>query len=90
MTVGDVVFFSDEALRGVVSIAFPLLLTSLAVGLLVVVFQALTQIQDGTLQFVPKILAMFAVLLITLPLMAGQINGLANRVFERMILVGQN
>ena len=90
MTPGDVIFLSDEALRAVVSIGFPLLLTSLVVGLLVVVFQALTQIQDGTIQFVPKILVMFAVLLVTLPFMAEEINHLATRVFERIIQVGMN
>ena len=90
MTVADIIFIADEALRAVVGIAFPLLLTSLVVGLLVVVFQALTQIQDGSIQFVPKILAMFAVLLASIPFMAVEIGRLATQMFERIVQTGAN
>ncbi len=90
MTPDDVVFVAIEAMRSIVTISFPLLLTALIVGLVVVVFQALTQIQDGTLQFIPKILIMFAVLLAVLPFMAQEIDLLAGRVFQRIIQTGLN
>ena len=47
-------------------------------------FQALTQIQEMTLVFVPKIIAIFAALLIFLPLMGALLAGFANEVFARI------
>jgi flagellar biosynthetic protein FliQ len=51
-------------------VAAPLMLVGLVVGVVISLFQALTQIQEQTLIFVPKILAIFLALLIALPFMA--------------------
>jgi flagellar biosynthetic protein FliQ len=59
-------------------VALPLLLAGLTVGLVVSVFQAVTQIQEQTLTFIPKILATFAVLLIGGPWMLNQLLGYAS------------
>ncbi len=48
-------------------ISAPIMLTALIVGLIVALFQALTQIQEATLTFVPKVLAMLLVLVVTMP-----------------------
>lgn len=56
-----------EALYLIVSLAAPLLLSALAVGLLVGVFQAATQIQEQTLSFIPKLMALVVALVIMGP-----------------------
>jgi flagellar biosynthetic protein FliQ len=55
------------------TVAAPLLLTALVVGTLVSLVQAVTQLQEQTLTFIPKLLALAAVLLLVLPWMLGQL-----------------
>ena len=65
MTVDEVVAIADQALFTVIKVAAPVLLISMAVGLIVSIFQTVTSIQEQTLTFVPKLLAIFIVLLLT-------------------------
>jgi flagellar biosynthetic protein FliQ len=69
MTPETVVAVGRQALEMTLMLAAPLLLTALAVGLIVGIFQAATQINEMTLSFIPKLLAMAAVLAITGPWM---------------------
>jgi flagellar biosynthetic protein FliQ len=62
----------------------PAMLAGLVVGLVIAFFQALTQVQEMTLVFVPKILAIFLALLLFLPLMGATLAALATQVFERI------
>ncbi|MEN5081028.1 flagellar biosynthesis protein FliQ [Bosea sp. TWI1241] len=62
----------------------PLMLIALGVGLTVSLFQALTQIQEQTLVFVPKILAVFGALLLFLPFMGDALAGYMGRVAVRI------
>jgi flagellar biosynthetic protein FliQ len=62
----------------------PAMIAGLVVGLVIAFFQALTQIQEMTLVFVPKIIAIFAALLIFLPLMGGLLANFADQVFVRI------
>ena len=64
MTIDDIVQISSEALYTIVITAAPVLVVSLIVGLVVSIFQTVTSIQEQTLTFVPKILAIFASLLV--------------------------
>lgn len=64
MTEGTVIHLAREAISLVLLLAGPLLLVSLAVGLAVSIFQAATQIQEQTLTFVPKLVAILLTLLI--------------------------
>jgi flagellar biosynthetic protein FliQ len=68
-----VVDIATAALELTLKIALPLLLVGLVVGLVISVFQAITQIQEQTLSFIPKILATAAVLVIGGPWMLGQL-----------------
>jgi flagellar biosynthesis protein FliQ len=68
-----VVTVGRQALEMTLMLAAPLLLTALAVGLLVGIFQAATQINEMTLSFIPKLLAMAAVLALTGPWMIRQL-----------------
>ena len=69
MTPETVVSVGRHALEMTLMLAAPLLLTALAVGLIVGIFQAATQINEMTLSFIPKLLAMAAVLALTGPWM---------------------
>jgi flagellar biosynthetic protein FliQ len=70
-----VVNLSTAALALALKVALPLLLVGLLVGLLISVFQAVTQIQEQTLVFIPKVLALAGVLLIGGPWMLNQLLG---------------
>jgi flagellar biosynthesis protein FliQ len=61
---------SGEVFKVVVIVSAPVLLVSLAVGLVISLFQAVTQIQEFTLTFVPKILAVFVTLFLFFPWIA--------------------
>ncbi|AZO76598.1 MULTISPECIES: flagellar biosynthesis protein FliQ [unclassified Bosea (in: a-proteobacteria)] len=62
----------------------PLMLIALVVGLVVSLFQALTQIQEQTLVYVPKIIAVFAAMLLFLPFMGDALAGYMGRVAVRI------
>ena len=59
MTIDEVVAIADQAIFTVIKVAAPVLLISMAVGLIVSIFQTVTSIQEQTLTFVPKVLAIF-------------------------------
>jgi flagellar biosynthetic protein FliQ len=70
-----VISLATQALAVTLKLALPLLLVGLAIGLAVSVFQAVTQIQEQTLAFIPKVLALAGVLMIGGPWMLGQLLG---------------
>ena len=82
MTPQMVVAIGREALMLTVMISGPLLLFALIVGLTISIFQAITQIQEMTLTFVPKILAVALALLIFLPWMINMATDFARHMFE--------
>ncbi|NLV77565.1 MAG: flagellar biosynthesis protein FliQ [Tissierellia bacterium] len=61
---GDVLKLAQEAVRTILAISAPMLVVSLVVGLIVSIIQAVTQIQEATLAFVPKIVAVLLSLII--------------------------
>ncbi len=65
MTDADVLEMAQEMIFVIIKCAAPLLLVSLIVGLIVSIFQTVTSIQEQTLTFVPKLLAIFITLLLT-------------------------
>lgn len=69
MTPDMVIKIAEQAIYVVILLSSPMLLTALAVGLLVSIFQAMTQIQEQTLSFIPKILAVFISLVVFGPWM---------------------
>ena len=71
-----------ETLMSAVIIAAPVLLVGMAAGLLVGLMQALTQVQDQTVAFVPKILAMAAVLVACLPWLLTRMVEFTRVIFE--------
>ena len=73
MNQDTVVSLATQAMTLAVEIAGPMMLVGLVVGLVISVFQAVTQIQEQTLSFIPKVLGLVVVLVIAGPWMLGQI-----------------
>nr|WP_279381449.1 flagellar biosynthetic protein FliQ [Acetobacter suratthaniensis] len=71
-----------------VKMGAPSLLASLCAGVLVSLFQAMTQINEATLSFVPKFIAAIGALLLTGSFMYSTLNTYAHTIFDQMILVG--
>mgnify|MGYP000909127794 CR=1 FL=1 len=72
MSANEAVVLFQKALWMALLMAAPMLLFGLVAGLIVSIFQAVTQIQEMTLTFIPKILAVVAALFLFLPWMIGQ------------------
>lgn len=84
-----VINISMQAMQLAFMIAMPLLLVALVVGLVVSVFQAVTQIQEQTLTFIPKIVAMGVTLVVAGPWMLGQVVAYTQQLYSSIpTLVG--
>jgi len=84
MTPADTLDFARQAIYVLLQICAPAMLTALVVGLAIGLIQALTQIQEMTLVFVPKIISIFVVLLIALPFAGAAMSGLMNDIAQRI------
>ncbi|MHB1406728.1 MAG: flagellar biosynthesis protein FliQ [Desulfitobacteriaceae bacterium] len=84
MSQNQVLFLAKEALATALLVAGPLLGISLLVGLLVSIFQAMTQIQEQTLSFIPKILAIVAVMLVLGPWMLSVLTTYTANLFGQL------
>jgi flagellar biosynthetic protein FliQ len=81
MTPGVVMEIGRQAIEVTLMMAAPMLLAALVVGLIISIFQAATQINEATLQFVPKLVAMFIVLLVFGPWMLQYLIDYIQRLF---------
>ena len=81
MTPQDIVDLGREAMMITLMIAAPPLLAGLALGLTISIFQAVTQIQEFTLTFIPKIIAVFVATMIFLPWMLQVFLGYTTNLF---------
>ena len=85
MTGPEVLDVAREAIYTLVIVSAPVMLVGLIVGVVISLLQALTQIQEMTLAFVPKILAIFVSLLIALPFMAEKLHMEMLRIASRIV-----
>ena len=88
MTGPEVLDIARDSLVTLVMVSAPLMLVGLVVGVAVSLLQALTQIREMTLAFVPKILAMFIAMLVALPFMADTLQGYMTRIASRIVTGG--
>ena len=88
MTGAEVLDVARDSIITLVLVSSPLMLVGLAIGVAISLFQALTQIQEMTLVFVPKILAIFVAMLLTLPWMADALQGHMARMAMRIMHSG--
>jgi flagellar biosynthesis protein FliQ len=84
----EVLDVARDAIVTLVIVSAPLMLVGLVVGVAISLFQALTQIQEMTLVFVPKILAIFIAMLVALPFMADLLQGQMTRLAARIVAMG--
>jgi len=80
----EVIGILKDAILTIITVSAPMLLTALLVGLIISVFMAATQINEQTLSFVPKIIAVFVALIICGPWMLTKLVDFTSRLFERM------
>lgn len=81
MTPGTVMEIGRQAIEVTLLMSAPTLITALVVGLIISIFQAATQINESTLQFVPKLIAMFLVLILLGPWMLQYLIDYIQRLF---------
>lgn len=88
MTGGEVLDLARAGVWTMIIVAGPAMIIGLLVGVVIALFQALTQIQEMTLVFVPKILAIFVTLLVSLPFMSEALQSFMVRVSEMILTTG--
>lgn len=81
----EVLDISREAIFTLIKVVSPVLLVELFIGLIIGIFQALTQIQEMTLAFVPKILGVFFTLILLFPFMLNQMRMLSDTLFDKIV-----
>lgn len=86
MNQSDVLKLAQDAIRTVLMMAAPMLISSLVIGLLVSIIQAVTQIQEATLSFVPKIIAVLVSLIIFGPWLLNLITEFTINLFTNVNL----
>jgi len=84
MDAANIMDFARSSILVLLEIIAPTMITSLVVGLVIGLLQALTQIQEQTLVFVPKIVAVFVVLLLALPFAGAALSGLMTDIATRI------
>jgi flagellar biosynthetic protein FliQ len=84
MNEADALDIVQNAIWTVLLASGPAVLAAMIVGVVIAFIQALTQVQEMTLTFVPKILAIFVTIGITAPFIGAQISMFANLVFSRV------
>lgn len=81
----EVLEVARDAIFVLLQVAGPVMAVAMTVGLSIALFQALTQIQEMTLTFVPKIIAIFLSLLVFMPFMGRAMGSLMERIAERIV-----
>ena len=82
MTPETIMSMGNQAIQVSLVLAAPLLLVALVVGLVISIFQAATQINEATLSFIPKLLAVFATLVVAGPWMLAQMLDYMRQLFS--------
>ena len=77
-----------DALVVILKSSGPIMLVGLLIGIIIALFQALTTIQEMTLTFVPKIIAIFIAIVVFLPFMMTTVIEFANTLFDRISNIG--
>lgn len=86
----EVLEICRDALWVLIKVTAPILLITLVIGLMISLFQALTQIQEMTLTFVPKMLVVFVSLMILMPFMLNTLKDFSVELSSRIVTIGQS
>jgi len=88
MSGAQVLDIARDGIWVMIVVAAPMMLVGLVVGIVIALVQALTQIQEQTLVFVPKIIAIFIVMLIALPFMGATMSSYMTRLADMIVTGG--
>ena len=84
----EIIDITQQALLLTLQIGAPVMIIGLVVGVIIALFQALTQIQEMTLSFVPKIIAIFASVFVMFPLFSQLMAAFMQTISERIVNMG--
>ena len=84
----EVLDISRDAIFTLLKVVTPVLLVALFIGLIIGIFQALTQIQEMTLAFVPEIIGVFVTIILLFPFMLNQMKTLTEGLFDKIVSGG--
>ena len=87
MEAADIISILRDGIWVLILVSAPIMITALVVGLAVSLVQALTQIQEATLTFVPKVFAMLMVLMMAMPYMLQKLQDFGGELFERIATI---
>lgn len=85
MTGPEVMDVAREGLWVLIKLSAPIMIVGLVVGVVIALFQALTQIQEMTLVFVPKIIAIFLAIMIAMPFLGDTLGTFTQLLMEKII-----
>ena len=85
MAPSDILEVARDAILVLIQVAGPVMIVGLLVGLVVSILQSITQIQEMTLAFVPKILAIFVSLILFLPFMINTLDAFMQRLAQQIV-----
>ncbi len=88
MNADHVLDIARESIFVMIKIGAPVMVIALVVGVAIALIQALTQMQEMTLSFVPKILAIFVTILLSLPFMTNTLVEFGEGLFRQIALLG--
>ncbi len=85
MSGAEILDIARDGIWTLLKVAGPMMIVGLLVGVLIALFQALTQIQEMTLVFIPKIIAIFLTMLVTLPFMGSALASFMDRIAAHIV-----
>ena len=85
MSGAEILDVARDGIWTLLKVSGPLMIVGLVVGVIIALFQALTQIQEMTLVFIPKIIAIFLTMLVALPFMGTALAGYMNRIAQHIV-----
>ncbi len=88
MTENDVIEAARNAIITMLLCVSPMLIIAMLLGLIIGVIQTLTQVQEQTLVFVPKMFAIFLIMLLTLPFMINKMQVFSHNLFDKIVAIG--
>ena len=88
MDQGQIIDFTRQAIMLKIEISTPVMVVGLVVGVAISLLQALTQVQEMTLTFVPKIIAIFATMFVLFPVMITLLTEFMDKIASQIVHIG--
>ena len=88
MTEMEVLDIARDSLTTMLLVAAPILIVGLVIGLSISIFQTLTHIQEMTLTFIPKIVAVFGSMILFMPWMLRELTEFTQRIMDKIVALG--